>query len=426
MKVCLLAYADHHVRELNRFLDSFSEDKKFLQNFIVYHGSGRVLQKEDTLMSVECFLPKDNFFLKLVRYFIAKFFKKFHALTFLSEGILKFFLFKYFLKKNAVTTVVLFEANIGYGSEFFLKACRKKNIQVLIFPYSFSNWLDPCVSYYNRGDRSFKKIPRGAPKKWFKEFHGKFISRLPPLTAFFLDIMKFSPPAPTAQDNASFGTYLLESKAFCHHLLQEGITPERLVEFGGYNFSLLSAATVARERSIQSIRILFQVPPDITNTKYFYKLETNSYADYLSKIYKIFSKYEGRVVFELAHHPLSQKQDKIDILNKNIIEKNNVSIFEQITECDAYIACISSTIRWALALELPVINLDLYKFGYPDFSSANSLAFVDTLQDFETMLNHLVEYLSSPLNHAFPINSGYWGKVDNSFAKKFIEYVRSH
>ena len=143
MKICILIYANHHARETERFLQSFVQENLSLENFIIYNAGNFSFQKIDTYSSVlhvQRTVPS-NFL--LIEKCINRILAKFQSLQFIALGILNYYLFNKFLKEHKISSAVVFEANTGYGSEFFFKACKKKSLQLYILPYSFQSWLDP-------------------------------------------------------------------------------------------------------------------------------------------------------------------------------------------------------------------------------------------------------------------------------------------
>ncbi len=54
--------------------------------------------------------------------------------------------------------------------------------------------------------------------------------------------------------------------------------------------------------------------------------------------------------------------------------------------CDIYVACVSATIRWAIACGKPVINYDVYQYGYKDYEGVEGVALVNTRDEFRQLL----------------------------------------
>jgi hypothetical protein len=63
---------------------------------------------------------------------------------------------------------------------------------------------------------------------------------------------------------------------------------------------------------------------------------------------------------------------------------------ELIPLCDLYVASVSSTIRWAIACGVPVVNYDVYRYRYTDFLAVPGVLrceeqaeYVELLQRFD-------------------------------------------
>ncbi len=92
---------------------------------------------------------------------------------------------------------------------------------------------------------------------------------------------------------------------------------------------------------------------------------------------------------------------------------------------DAYVACISATIRWAIALGIPVINFDIFGMHYDDYAMASSVKTVYSMKDYVealARLNDAVEFQS--WKNDAERNAPLWGNPDGKFLDRFIHLVQ--
>ena len=98
---------------------------------------------------------------------------------------------------------------------------------------------------------------------------------------------------------------------------------------------------------------------------------------------------------------------------------------ELVPLADVYIACISATIRWALALGIPVVNYDCYRYRYDDFNAAPGMVYADNQLAFAAAIQRLCADASfrQGLSDRQMADSGNWGLIDGGFARRFMSLV---
>jgi hypothetical protein len=88
---------------------------------------------------------------------------------------------------------------------------------------------------------------------------------------------------------------------------------------------------------------------------------------------------------------------------------------------DLYVASISATIRWALALGTPVVNYDCYRLDFEDYDTAAGIRVVRSLQQFKALLTGLVSdpKLLEEMKHDAERDRHRWGAIDGAFCDRF-------
>ena len=92
---------------------------------------------------------------------------------------------------------------------------------------------------------------------------------------------------------------------------------------------------------------------------------------------------------------------------------------------DVYVACISATICWALALGIPVVNYDCYRYRYDDYAGTRRVWTVENSSAFGVALRETLNGLAG--DNAAPAATQFdcerWGVIDGRFFDRFIEVL---
>jgi hypothetical protein len=94
--------------------------------------------------------------------------------------------------------------------------------------------------------------------------------------------------------------------------------------------------------------------------------------------------------------------------------------------CDLYVASVSSTIRWAIACGKPVINYDVYQYGYADYVGVAGVLLVRTRMEFRDALRKLSGDASvrDKLAERQRNDSSRWGMLDGRSGRRIVALLR--
>jgi hypothetical protein len=94
--------------------------------------------------------------------------------------------------------------------------------------------------------------------------------------------------------------------------------------------------------------------------------------------------------------------------------------------CDLYVSSISATIRWAIACSKPVINYDVYQYGYKDYDGVPGVALVNTRKEFRQLLQQVTTDCDcyAAMAAAQQRESGRWGCLDGMSGRRIMELLR--
>jgi len=136
--------------------------------------------------------------------------------------------------------------------------------------------------------------------------------------------------------------------------------------------------------------ILIALPPD-----FFYFVGGRSqsvYANHAGIIdffRRLISSHHS-VRWIISLHPSMKRSDYtlLELAGATLIDE---PIYQLIPLCDIFLATVSSTIRWAIASGVPVINYDIYRFHYDDFESVDGVLYATTEVVFLLLLEALLK-----------------------------------
>jgi hypothetical protein len=251
--------------------------------------------------------------------------------------------------------------------------------------------------------------------------------RLPAPTILAYHLLRCDPPAPWILNSGYANAIALDSTAMWNHYLSLGFRQSKLRVIGTAQDDRLHARfrdrSVLRAALMQDLGlpadrpiVLCAFPPDQYASSDTNAFEYPTYADLVAAWLAELAAISDKANVIVRPHPRTAP---------GLLEQDcptGVHIVWTPTEdlipiCDLYVASVSTTIRWALGLGVPVLNYDCYRYGYGDFSLAEGVLectdrddFVRALRDTSTDTRELAAKANSD-RHA-------WGQVDGKYAKR--------
>jgi hypothetical protein len=175
-----------------------------------------------------------------------------------------------------------------------------------------------------------------------------------------------------------------------------------------------------KELQIDSSRaiLLVAIPPDQFSTKRA-ACEFASHAEIVSFWLDSLAATGWNVVVNLHPH---LDPEKIPLGSHPNVRLCQRSVAELLPLCDVFVACISATIRWAIACGKPVLNHDLYRYGYDDYRSAPGVVHVTTRDEFSLEVARMTTdavYLEQ-LRLAQASVAADWGVLDGKSGERLL------
>lgn len=350
---------------------------------------------------------------------------------------------KQILKIKRPSILIAAEGSPDYKIRYFIKHAKILKIPLAIFPYTFANWKEYFEVFKHREDWTSKGLVfryiRRFDQAYYREYLGEDCIRFTPNNYIAMKLFGLLPERqnPWAMNCLVEKNIYVESEFLSKYFANSGILASSISVTGSENLDALFTACNMKSVTIEELKksqnfnalkptILCSIPP-------YQKRNLREYDDYDSFMQFFIEAIKVRfnrwnIIFKfhprLSVSEVREAEERFSIKNSSLPTEKLISI------SDVYIASISATIRWALALKIPVINYDFYEYRYNDF--------VDSKNVYECFDKDLfLSFMDRASQQGFKWNSeedeAYWGRVDGQSSaniqrelKKIINLSQSH
>ncbi len=290
--------------------------------------------------------------------------------------------------------LIFAEDSVDYFTPLLIRLGHERGIKSVVFPYTFANqyeFLEDAFFNDRRVNRGLLNYLAGSIfPKWTYVYKGKKLLKSLPSLIFSAELFKISPPNPWVMSSGFSDVVAVESQYMKSYYEKAGIPAAKMVEAGYPSLDFLSLihrnkATYKEElskrinlNSAKPIIVCAVAPTQWPRPATGF----DSYSEFLDAFFGFLQPFEN-FEFVFKFHP-RLVEDEI----RPICEKYNIAYVpddtaQLIAIADMYIASVSSTLRWALALGLPTINYDVYNYGYGDFDGSKNYTSVANFESFQ-------------------------------------------
>lgn len=325
--------------------------------------------------------------------------------------------------------IVLLEDNAEGLTGLVSHAARKRKVPYVILPDYIPNPAEPARYYFNNPLHSADTLPgklvRLFAPRWILEYGGKRLLRLPGNAIVVRSMRGQHCPQPWILNAGYTDAILLESKASLKHYEDLGFKPGKLRVIGGAVEDGLHAIHLDKDQRRKALDTKYKLdptkplvvcgfPPD-QYTAATEGFEFKTYDALCRNWFAALAAVSGRANVLVVRHP-RMKASVLPRYATDGVQIATETLESILPVADIYVACISTTIRWALALAIPVINYDTYRYDYGDFSNARACAEVTSLDAFRAELDRVLQPGElERLKGVASENADDWGFVDGKF-----------
>ena len=333
---------------------------------------------------------------------------------------------KNFILANKIDILVLAEANVEYLTEGYIQQFKKAHKSTVIIPYTFCSPTEPASYYYNNSNFFYKWYHnRLIDNKWVYEIHKRKLIRMPLINIIAIDMLGLTPPKPWIQESSTADALLTESEMMKQHYLKHSIALKQIQCIGDISHDLIYQAYKNRKQLKTKLCkelflypkkdiVVFAVFPNFMHIQAS-KTQFRSYEQALEFICTELNNLNAFNVVVCLHPSL--KKENFAFLDRLNVKISTRPTTELIAVTDLYVASISATIKWAIAMGIPVINYDVYKFRYGDYNAVPGVLNIETKSELSTIIKKLNKnpaYLKKLATAQKRVKND-WGIIDGKF-----------
>ena len=329
------------------------------------------------------------------------------------------------LVRLGIDTVLFAEDNVERDSFAWIAAARRRGVKTVVSSYGALSAQEAETAYAHSSSHQLEPRHQQAVRKhlphWVRQGADYMITRLPFSELMGRELFGTAPFDPWLVNSNGADHLALESDAMVKIYLDHGFQSGQLIALGNPMHDRLAHIREQRQDqrtqlaqrhgfNPESPLIVVAMPPDQRSTR---PCPFDSYEQIMEAFGQCPEHETGAAVIVSPHPNMNQDQKDSFILKGGHLE--HVSVAELLPLADLYIACVSSTIKWALGLGIPVIDFDCYGYNYPDYHQLPQVLSVSTKEDFLAGLTdwHSPEKRAS-LEAAATNGAAKWGGIDGN------------
>ena len=308
---------------------------------------------------------------------------------------------KTYIDTLKIKLMIFAEDSEDYHTPQLIRLGRDSQIKSVVFPYTYANqfeFLEDAFFNNRHVNKNFLCWVTGYLfPKWTFDYKGKKILKSAPYLILSAELFKHSPENPWVMNSGSADSIAVESQFMKSYFGAVGIPLEKMIVTGypslDHLFEIIQNKASYRIRlsevsglDTRKRWVVCAVPPSQWPRA---GVGFKTYEQFLQEFINFFRQMTDVEVLFKFHPRIGEAaaQKTCDQLGIKYFSQDTV---ELIGMSDMYVATVSSTMRWALALGLPTINYDMYDYNYGDFSLAKNYYTVVTFADFKNIYKKLI------------------------------------
>jgi hypothetical protein len=303
------------------------------------------------------------------------------------------------LADRRIAAVIFPEDNVEFGTPLLVRAAHSVDVPCVIVPFTVSTALEPAESLYYRpefsasGHLPHRLVSRLYPH-WSYTHRGHTMLRLEPHRILVAEWLGVAPPDPWTINSGATDAIAVESEYMRRHYVRAGLPSSRMVLTGALTDDVLAECLRhAREHRVALCKelglspdkplLLCALPP----SQFPRPCEFSDYGDLLTFWGESLAAIPGWNVI-IRPHPRHGPDELRALVGCGlpIIWHDTARL---VPICDLYVACVSATIRWAIACGKPVINYDAYHMHFDDYADFPGVVTVEKKAEFTSVLQEL-------------------------------------
>ena len=327
--------------------------------------------------------------------------------------------------------------SVGHHSATMAEAAYRRGIPVLVLPYTVPvNVPELAERFYF--DRTYwlnqfaNRLIGWILPQWITVYRGRPLLRLRAREIVARWLLGLMPERPWDAGGLRYaGAIAIENDAMMAFYRRERFPQGKLQRTGAITDDLLAMMLERRDDlkaklyqrlslDPQKLLLVCGFPPDFTLRE---QCDFKDFAE-LRRFWLATLAGLQRFNVVIRPHPSLLPSDLAGFQSDNIrvVKDDTASLLPL---CDVYVASVSSTIRWAIACGIPVINYDVFRFRYRDFNDAAGVVRLEERDAFVATLKRIDEepdYLAR-LSCAQQSCRHQWGHLDGRSTERLAALI---
>lgn len=335
------------------------------------------------------------------------------------------------LVKLGIDAILFAEDNVERDSYAWITAARRRRIRTVVTSYGALSATEAEAAYANSPAHQIigeelalvrKHLPR-----WLRQGEGYAITRLPFVEMMGRELFGLAPFDPWLVNSNGVDAIALESRSaariygsygFPADQLQPVGHPlhDRLAEVRSQRMELRAELAARHGYDPSAPLIVVAMPPDQLGSR---PSPFGSYLE-LMEAFALIPERLTQAAVIVSPHPNISDQDKQALIARGA-KLEDTSVANLLPLADLYLACVSSTIKWALGLGIPVIDFDCYSYRYSEYRSLPQVESVETTAELKAALEKWsIPEERARLEDAARKESAEWGEIDGHALERVV------
>lgn len=311
----------------------------------------------------------------------------------------------------------------------------QRHVPTVILPYTLANQEEAFKSLrtYPAVQTRYNRLAAYFFPNWRMKQDGYDIVRMPAGHVLAHQWLRIAPPDPWMMNSGQAQRICVDSQASYDYFFKAGIPREKLTVTGSHSQDQLAHLLKNKTAGLQAL--LTELA--LTDSKPMLLLSgcPNQLAGKVPKCefatMREVATHVGQVLkclandYHLVVRPHPNYLEFAEFLKAHGVVTTLRPTSEVVPLCDLFIAFASATIRWASACGIPVINYDIFNYGYGDFAASKGVITVSTATEFSTLVADMKPESAGyrETRSRAQVDAAYWSVMDGQGLQRIDEVI---
>lgn len=336
------------------------------------------------------------------------------------------------LVRLGIDAVVLAEDNVERDSYGWIAGAKRRGIKTVVSSYGTISDKEAVSAYRSSASHALSAaqatLIRQYFPQWLAEGDGFAITRLPFAEAIARELTDTAPFNPWLVNAGHADAIAVESAAMQQAYLKFGFQDANLKTIGHPLQDSLAVVACERLERRAALFAQYNLPPNrplavVAMPPNQLSSRSSVYRVYADLIYAFacLPRELAGVNVVVSPHPNISSEGRSLIRDTGVV-LIETTVADLLPLADMYIASVSSTIKWALACGIPVINYDCFGYGYSDFEGVPQVENVNDENSYRELLHRLSSTEEQiTFKKLAKNNANHWGGIDGMALSRLVD-----